>query len=128
MDSGNVVGKDGKVSTSLLANRLKQIFKAEYGANDRFGTFSPEMMGAAGPEMAKLFDTVKALNRFPRFLSDSGTSQRIKIGEMIENPGTALPGALGRMMLPKWIEQAQVDPQILAELLEEMRSMQNASF
>ncbi len=119
LDGPGAVGKDGKVSIKSLANQLKKNFIAEYGANDRFGTFSAEQMGDAGEAMSRLFDVTKALNRFPRYLSDSGTSQRLSIPDILQ-PETAAFGALTRLALPRWIERAQLSPDQLREIIEQL--------
>ena len=121
LDGPGVVGKDGTVSVKSLANNMKRIFKAEYGANDRFGTFSAESMGEAGESMTRLFDVTKALNRFPRYLSDSGTSQRLSIPDLLDSPTTAGAGALTRLALPRWIANAQLDPAELRSIIDDLR-------
>ena len=120
LDAPGVIGKDGKISVASLANRMKQYFKSEYGANDRFGTFDAEKMGDAGPTMSRLFDVTKAMNRFPRYLSDSGTSQRLSLSGILDSTTETATAAITRLALPRWIARAQLSPDELRGIIEQL--------
>lgn len=120
LDAPGVVGPEGDVRPAALARNLKKTFKAEWGQNDRFGTFGAENMGQAGANFTQLFDVTKALQRFPRVVNDSGTATRLTPAQIADSPVLSGMLAAGRPLLRRMIRSSQLSPEDLRELLQQL--------
>lgn len=111
LDRPGVINAKGDVKAPALNRNLKKIFKSEFGDADRFGTFN-EL-----PAFRKLFDSTKALGRFPEIAAGSPTAERISAGQLFSNPIQSTGQLLFRPILRNLIEGAQPS-------VEDLRSLQ----